>query len=418
MNTTTSQNITRQLIVKCNTQEDFEKCQNDYLKNFSIVGCCNCGCLILLECPVGKDFEEFKLEINTGTVGTQKKVEVDGNEIIKIIDKNEGNTESWSMVEKFPADTYDNEVIIYFIDTGMDKEYWDKSQFKYEGMKLPEGVDEESYGYNFIDPSKITGDFGDDNGHGTFGVRHVTEHLPESAKIKIKIVPLKAFDEQGETTLFSFISALHYAIENGANIINISAGYSGKSNKILEDVIKQCNEKGIFIVTAAGNGEKNLDTEEKQYPAFYGSGKILNKKTSESNTAQQKNQLVSTEIISDNVISVAALDHKNILLSDSNYGKESVTMAAYGKNINGYDHKGEVVYSGTSVAAFAVTKALAIKMAKKSERDYKEVWEYFKASSLVDFIGGAEQTITGKRLNVKLKKYIKVEVSQEAPIVA
>jgi len=371
-----------------------------------------------LECPVGKDFEEFKLEINTGTVGTQKKVEVDGNEIIKIIDKNEGNTESWSMVEKFPADTYDNEVIIYFIDTGMDKEYWDKSQFKYEGMKLPEGVDEESYGYNFIDPSKITGDFGDDNGHGTFGVRHVTEHLPESAKIKIKIVPLKAFDEQGETTLFSFISALHYAIENGANIINISAGYSGKSNKILEDVIKQCNEKGIFIVTAAGNGEKNLDTEEKQYPAFYGSGKILNKKTSESNTAQQKNQLVSTEIISDNVISVAALDHKNILLSDSNYGKESVTMAAYGKNINGYDHKGEVVYSGTSVAAFAVTKALAIKMAKKSERDYKEVWEYFKASSLVDFIGGAEQTITGKRLNVKLKKYIKVEVSQEAPIVA
>ena len=394
-----------QLIVKCPNADTFKKCKEKSKEYMCSVDGCECGCLILFKFDTQDELERFK--INTGTDSTLKKVEVDDNGTIKIIDKNEGNAdaESWSIAEDFPSGTYTNEVIVYFIDTGANKEYWDESPFNYNEPKAPKGVSE-SYGYNFTNPKDITGDYDDDNGHGTFGVRHVTEHLPKGANIKI--VPLKVFDKQGNATLFSLVAALHYAIDNKANIINISAGYSGKSNKILEDAIKKCNEEGIFIITSAGNEGKNLDgAEQRQFPAVYGKGRI--KTITETGIAQKQAFSETTT-----VISVAALNEERAdLHTDSNYGKESITLAGYGQKISGYNHEAKVVYSGTSVATFAVTRALAIEMAKKHEHDYKEVWEDFKASSLEDFEKGTEQkTITGKRLNGKLKKNMVIDAKK------
>ena len=50
--------------------------------------------------------------------------------------------------------------------------------------------------------------------------------------------------------------AINIAIDNHADIINISGGEfstSGASETLLANAIKKCEEKGILIVAAAGN---------------------------------------------------------------------------------------------------------------------------------------------------------------------
>jgi len=84
--------------------------------------------------------------------------------------------------------------------------------------------------------------------------------LNAQATINMKVVPLKVFDKNGRGTLFNFVCALYHAIDHDADIINISAGYSGQASGILEEAIALAHSKGQFIVTATGNEGLNIDS--------------------------------------------------------------------------------------------------------------------------------------------------------------
>lgn len=321
-----------------------------------------------------------KVKILTDTQSTQRKLDVDidinkMSNISKDFEENENPLD-----DKHYDINYERLITIYMLDTGAidedspeDDAYFMEEVPIYQCKKTTPGK-----GYNYLNPAKVSGNFTDDNGHGTFGFRLITQGLPSGENTGIKVVPLKVFNKNGKGTLFSLVCALYHAIDNNANIINISAGYKGKASVVLENAIKEAKAKGIFIVTAAGNDSRNIDTKPHQFPAYYAKDY-------------------------DNVISVACADKNGKLHKESNYGTESVTIVAEGEEIGGYNHKGNrIKATGTSISAFKVTRELAIEMAQRSE--YKAIWNDFKKSSLLDIPideGQCKRTKTGKKLLIK-----------------
>ncbi|MBI5848984.1 MAG: S8 family serine peptidase [Nitrospirae bacterium] len=163
-------------------------------------------------------------------------------------------------------------------------------------------------GWNFV---SNTNDPMDDNGHGT----HVSgiigaagdNGIGVSGVIwRVKIMPLKILDANGEGTVSDSISAIQYAVSKGVRIINASYGGSDFSSPEF-DAINAANSSGALLIAAAGNGgndglgDNNDHTPE--YPASYALP---------------------------NIVSVAATDQNDRRATFSNYGTTSVHVAAPG----------------------------------------------------------------------------------------
>lgn len=70
----------------------------------------------------------------------------------------------------------------------------------------------------------------------------------------VKIMPIGVLDSDWETTSDLVIKGIKYAINNWANIINLSLwGSQFAYNDVYDDIIKKAYEKWIIVVVAAGN---------------------------------------------------------------------------------------------------------------------------------------------------------------------
>lgn len=137
-------------------------------------------------------------------------------------------------------------------------------------------------------------------------------------------------------------NAIHYAVDNGAKIINMSFGKSrSPEKKWVDEAIQYAMEKGVLIVAAAGND--NLDVDRViHFPSKY---------YTKGGEAQ-------------NFISVGALnftDDETFVADFSNYGKKTVDIFAPGVAIystvpgSRYEEK-----QGTSMASPAVAGVAAL----------------------------------------------------------
>lgn len=124
----------------------------------------------------------------------------------------------------------------------------------------------------------------DDNGHGTKMYDLIREQDPNAS-----IVSIKALDASGRGTISSVAAAMRYAIDNHADIINLSLSAPATSeNSALLSLITEAHDAGIAVVGAAGNGGKNVK--------YFVPGS------------------------SSDAIIVSACDQNGVLLSTSNYG--------------------------------------------------------------------------------------------------
>lgn len=131
---------------------------------------------------------------------------------------------------------------IAVIDTGVDFNHPDLFGWGPDGKVIG--------GYNFIQEGTPPLDT---NGHGTqvAGVIAADGQLIGVAP-KAKILAYKV-SENGETVSSDLIiKAIDKAIEDGADIINISLGVN-KTNASIEHAVNRALAKEIFVVTAAGN---------------------------------------------------------------------------------------------------------------------------------------------------------------------
>ena len=196
----------------------------------------------------------------------------------------------------------------------------------------------ENWGYDFssnIETYKPT----DQHGHGTHIAGIINEINPYSRLIIIKYFnPMNSDDEN----LNSTIKAISKAIELNVDIINYSSGGEGYSAEEY-NALKKAMDKGIIVITAAGNFGKNIDKDESAYyPASY----KLN-----------------------NIVSVANVDKFNKLHKTSNYGRSNADIATYGTNITSWlpgKKLGEL--SGTSQATAIITGFASIIIGLSNER--------------------------------------------------
>jgi len=138
---------------------------------------------------------------------------------------------------------------IAVIDTGVDFNHPDLFGWGSDGKVIG--------GYNFIQPDQLPMDT---NGHGTkvAGVIAADGNIFGVAP-KAKILAYKV-SEDGEGVSSELISgAIQKAIEDEADIINISLGVNRTNSKI-DNAINHALDNGIFVVTAAGNDGPELET--------------------------------------------------------------------------------------------------------------------------------------------------------------
>ncbi|MEQ1677513.1 MAG: S8 family peptidase [Chitinophagaceae bacterium] len=76
----------------------------------------------------------------------------------------------------------------------------------------------------------------------------------------VKIMMLRAVPD-GDEHDKDIALAIRYAVDNGAQVINMSFGKSfSPEKKWVDDAVKYAESKGVLLVHAAGNDAKNLDT--------------------------------------------------------------------------------------------------------------------------------------------------------------
>ncbi|PWU20584.1 MAG: hypothetical protein C5B49_04075, partial [Bdellovibrio sp.] len=150
--------------------------------------------------------------------------------------------------------------------------------------KATNGVDDDGngfiddvHGWNFVSNNS---DLTDYHGHGTHISGIVAAKAGNGKGIagiapNAKVMMLKYFDPKVPNTdnLKNTINAIHYAVANGAKVINYSGGgieFSADEKAAIEEARK----KGILFVAAAGNERSNSD-HHKYYPADYGLNNII-----------------------------------------------------------------------------------------------------------------------------------------------
>ena len=176
-------------------------------------------------------------------------------------------------------------------------------------------------GYDFVDddadPSEVTdgldqdgnGTVDQDAGHGTHVAGIVSLVAPEA-----KIMPVRIFNDEGEGSYFDAVAAIIYAVDNGANVINLS-GSGAEDAPFLADAIAYAEANGVVVVAAGG-------VNSLGYPASYNA-----------------------------VISVGAADSADVLTDFSDFESMAQTVYAPGTSIFSAYHNGDYAWwTGNSMA--------------------------------------------------------------------
>jgi subtilisin family serine protease len=140
------------------------------------------------------------------------------------------------------------------------------------------------------------------------------------------IMPVRAFDENGNADAFTLAKAIRWAAQNNADVINMSFG-TKDNTKVMQDAITFAQKQGVILVASAGND----NTSTPQYPAAY-----------------------------PGVITVAATTLTDQKASFSNFGSVVVVDAPGVDIISAYPGGGYATASGTSFSAPEVAGEIAL----------------------------------------------------------
>ncbi|BAY97664.1 putative peptidase [Tolypothrix tenuis PCC 7101] len=293
-------------------------------------------------------------------------------------------------------------VVVAVIDTGVDYNHPDLAANIWTNTKeiAGNGIDDDGNGYT----DDIHGwDFGDNDsdpndndttkskrGHGTHvaGILGAVGNnnqgtIGVSPNVSIMITKhYRTNDSVGY--LWDVPKGIRYAVDNGAKVINLSLG-SSSFDQAQFDALSYANQKGVLVVTSAGNNGRNNDVTP-YYPANYDLP---------------------------NIITVASLGKNNNLASDSSYGFQSVDIAAPGVDIySTFADSRYATWGGTSMATPLVTGAAALLLAANPKLTVSELKRDILAS--VQQVPGLQSKVaTGGYLDLsKLTQFLSTATPQ------
>lgn len=165
-------------------------------------------------------------------------------------------------------------MIIAVLDTGIDLDHPDLVNRLWQNPgEIPDnGVDDDNndyiddiHGWNFVEGNVLPQD---DVGHGT----HVAGIIAAEVNNGIgtagidwhaRILPLRVLDTNGAGTYSDVAAAIHYAIEKGAQVINMSFGAYATSS-MLQETVSYAAENALLVAAAGNNNQVR-----PFYPAAY-----------------------------------------------------------------------------------------------------------------------------------------------------
>jgi subtilisin family serine protease len=201
-------------------------------------------------------------------------------------------------------------------------------------------------------------------GHGTMvaGVIHLV--APDAV-----IVPIKAFDAYGNTSMFTIIASVYAALELNVDVINMSFSTS-QDLPAFRDAINKAGAAGITVVSSMGNSGLHLDGI---YPAAY-----------------------------TGVYGVAATDLQDKIAPFSNYGK-TVSVSAPGSWVISTAPGGKyAVVAGTSFSAPLVSGTVSL-LASLQNRGRSQGSIVVNSSQSIDARNPGFEKLLGKgRVNARL----------------
>lgn len=186
----------------------------------------------------------------------------------------------------------------------------------------------------------------DPDGHGT----HVSGTIIDCTQgLNIDILPVGVIGPNGATQLEVGV-AVKYAMDNGADVINMSLG--GGCSNYLDTSIENAIAAGIPVIVSAGNGDENGISDDT---ALYCPSHI------------------------ENCIVVAAIDSSETVTTFSNHGK-SVDVCAPGYGVVSYYIDDDLLESlnGTSMAAPHISALVAIMKSYNQSASPAQIEKYIK----------------------------------------
>lgn len=197
-----------------------------------------------------------------------------------------------------------------------------------------------SYNWNFL---TNTANVQDDNGHGSKIASLITAtdigNGVTGSATGAQLMVLKALNANNNTTVTTVVSAINYAVDHGANVINLSLGGAAQQPTILT-ALQYAQSHNVLVSVASGNDGGNTPV----YPAAY---------------AQQLSNVVAVGATAKGVPNGATLF--------ASYADKTGTNTAYnyvdapGSALTGYNDAGVIVTSsGTSLASSLVASEMAV----------------------------------------------------------
>ena len=177
-----------------------------------------------------------------------------------------------------------------------------------------------------LNAAAIPGEFG----HGTMvaGLIHLVSPGAQ-------IMPLKAFAADGSSDSSDIVQAVYYAVDNGANVINMSFSEDELSSELLL-AVNYAIRHGVVCVASVGNTAQTTAV----YPASLG-----------------------------DVFGVGSVSAAGTLSTFSSYGPDLLTLVAPGEGlITTYPGAHWAAVSGTSFSAALVSATVAIGLGKENQQ--------------------------------------------------
>ena len=291
--------------------------------------------------------------------------------------------------EAWDVTTGSSTVVVGVIDTGVDYRHPDLAAniWTNPGEIAGNNVDDDGngfvddiHGYDFVNND---GDPMDDEGHGT----HVSGTIAAVGNNNVgisgvnwtsAIMGLKFLDAGGSGTTANALRAVNYANmmreQYGVNVrVTNNSWGGGGFNQGLRDAIAAGSDRGILFVAAAGNDSDDNDVTP-HFPASFDVPSI---------------------------VTVAATDHQDALARFSNFGGDSVDVAAPGADIlSTLPNNSYGVYSGTSMATPHVAGVAALAWALSPDFTVNQVRQAIVDG--VDVLSPLDgQVVSGGRLNAR-----------------
>jgi subtilisin family serine protease len=167
-----------------------------------------------------------------------------------------------------------------------------------------------------------------------------------------QILPVRVLDPDGRGDTFFVAYAIEWAINQGADVINLSLG-TQENSRLFHDVMLWAVEQGVSVVAAAGNS----NTSVLHYPAAYPA-----------------------------VVAVTAVGETKTKAPFANYGSW-IDVAAPGVGITSTivtaQGSGYATWSGTSMATPFVSGAIALLRQKFPEKQVRELHQRLQTRSEV-----------------------------------